>query len=245
MNAPVHFPANPDKFEFDAEVAKIFPNMAKRSIPDYERFHELHAGVVARLFPHDGARLLDVGASHGAFFQHLLQHFWRSERHYAPKYELTAMDSSPAMCKELRTFFPHARIIEGDITDARIQVALAEAGPYDVVNATYVLQFIHPDLQKRTLRFLASLVREGGILILGQKDQMGDSPLSADLHEQYVNWRLSNGYSREEIEAKTQALKGSMWPVFHDVLMETLMHLFRDVQQTTRTLMFNTLIAYK
>jgi tRNA (cmo5U34)-methyltransferase len=244
MNAPVHFPANPDKFEFDAEVAKIFPNMAKRSIPNYEQFHELHAGITARLFPNDGARMLDVGASHGAFFQHLFRQFWRGND-AVPKYELTAIDTSPAMCATLRTFFPQAKVLEGDITDARVQVLLAEAGPYDVVNATYVIQFIHPDLQKRTLRFLASLVREGGILILGQKDKISTSPLSALVNERYIDWRVDNGYTRKEIDAKTRALQNAMWPMYHDVLMETLMHLFRDVQQTTRTFMFNTLIAYK
>lgn len=244
MNAPVHFPANPDKFEFDADVAKIFPDMAKRSIPDYERFHELHADIAAALYGHDGARMLDVGASHGAFFQNLFRHYWRT-KDAVPKFDLTAIDSSPAMCDTLRIFFPQARVLQGDVTDPNLQVTLGLGGGYDVVNATYLLQFIPTEQQPRTVRALAGLVKQGGILILGQKDRMGTSPLSTIMHERYLEWRVSNGYSRAEIEAKTHALKTSMWPMFHDQLMEQLMYLFSDVQQTSRTLMFNTLIAYK
>ncbi|MGY0523036.1 hypothetical protein ACW0JY_38935, partial [Pseudomonas aeruginosa] len=76
---------------------------------------------------------------------------------------------------------------------------------YDVVNLSYVLQFITPAVQRRVLAKVVEMVRPGGLLFIGAKyevlGQVGEMP-----HRQYIEWRIERGYSREEIEAKTKAL---------------------------------------
>ena len=63
----IHFPATPDKFEFDAEVATIFDSMALRSIPMYAEVHRMHVEMFADKFV-KGAVVADIGASTGNFF---------------------------------------------------------------------------------------------------------------------------------------------------------------------------------
>lgn len=245
MITPVHFPAKPDQFEFDAEVSQIFPNMAERSIPNYRLFHAMHAEIVARWFARPHISMLDVGASHGGFYEALKNYYRDTESSDpAPRIFMHAVDNSEAMCEIMREKHPDVMVSLGSITDEDFMGRFKRNLQFDVVNATYLLQFIEPEKQMAALRSLTDLVRPGGILILGQKESM-PGMLGHMLQEQYVRWRMRNGYTREEIEAKTRALAGSMWPMDQENLLYNLRRDFRDVQETTRMFMFSTLIAYK
>lgn len=245
LTDPVHFPAKPDRFEFDAEVSKIFPNMAARSIPNYHLFHATHAAVVADWFTGSKAiSLLDVGASHAGFFTALKEHYADHPELVRPTLYLHAIDNSPQMCAIMRDKHPDVHVMEGSLTDQPFMQWLKGSMQFDVVNATYLLQFIEPSLQLRALQTLCDMVRPGGLLILGQKEKHSGA-LGHALHERYIAWRMANGYSRAEIEAKTKALAGSMWPMEHEHLLAHLKVNFREVRETSRLFMFSTLIACK
>lgn len=240
----VHIPAKPDQFEFDSEVSAIFPDMARRSIPNYEAFHKLHAHFVARTLKTGGRirRILDVGASHGAFFTALKDCYAEEGSTLPFNVELVAVDSSEDMCRHLRAKHPDANVY---MEDANLpSFRHGEAALYDVINCTYVIQFVRPERQIAMLNRLTRLLRPGGLLILGQK-AAAPGVLGRVMQDKYIDWRIANGYTREEIEAKTRALKGSMWPMSHDVLMAYLRDNYTEVAETTRMFMFSTLIALK
>lgn len=236
---PVHVPANPARFEFDAEVAKIFPDMSRRAIPNFETAHALHAKLIKRLYGASGAavQVLDIGASRGAFFDALVK------ANVPTAY--TAVDNSSAMCQYLRNEIT-GWVLENDILSDVFDVwAREHKEQFDVVCCNYVLQFLPPQTQLSALHLIASLVRPGGLFILGQKTQHPPTDLGAALHDAYIDWRVGNGYSREEIAAKTQALKGSMAPMTDELVRHELSGLFQEVAQTTAFVMFNTLVARK
>lgn len=241
---PVHFPANPNKFEFDSEVTRIFPNMAARSIPNYFAFHKLHAEIVARWYAAESVRMIDFGASHGAFFT-ALKEFYSSHPlgETMPSMELVAVDNSEPMCEALRQKHPDAHVLCGSVTDEAFMRQF-EGQQFDVVNATYLIQFVPRPLQGKVLTQLSDMVRPGGVIILGQKEEH-TGVLGHMLHEMYIRWRMENGYTREEIEAKTRALTASMWPIHPPTLTRFLRDNFSEVHETTRTYMFSTLMAYK
>ena len=243
LRNPVHFPRKPDKFEFDAEVAAIFPNMARRSIPNYDAFHKLHAEIAARWFISDSqnAKVLDIGASHGAFFRELDQ-FCLTETEDLPVVQYTAIDNSASMCAHLRHNFPDANVICGSITGDAFMTM--EENLYDVINCTYVIQFIEPAKQVAVLDKIGRMVRPGGMLILGQKDKHSGAT-GHMMQQQYIRWRIDNGYTQEEVDAKTKALKNSMWPMDMVELKTHLHRNFREVTETSRMFMFSTLIALK
>jgi tRNA (cmo5U34)-methyltransferase len=233
---PVHTPANPDKFEFDAEVSAIFPDMARRSIPNYETFHKLHARMVKAMYSHRSyaPTVLDIGASHGAFLTEL-EHTGMVFR------SSTAIDNSPSMCHYLEQKLPCTRVLCLDLDS---DAFMGTTEKFDVINCTYVLQFIRPELQMKLLWRIMGMVNHGGMLILGQKEPH-HGVLGAELHERYIEWRIANGYTREEIEAKTQALKGSMWPMDQKRVLNALRPNFREITETSRMFMFSTLVALK
>lgn len=233
---PVHFPENPNAFEFDGEVARIFPDMASRAIPNYHTAHHYHVRIARDVLSRPGARVLDVGASRGAFYRHIL------DQGLSPNY--LAVDSSQSMCEMLAADFPDASVQVADLTDPSVQHSLLREGPFDVVCCNYVLQFIRVSEQFKVLSALCDLVAPGGFLFVGHKT-MHYGALGAAAHECYIDFRIENGYSREEIEAKTKALRGSMFPMTNESVVNYIKVRFSEVQETTRFMMFSTLAARK
>lgn len=232
-----HYPAKTDRFEFDKEVSRIFPDMAIRAIPNFELAHQVHVSMIQAWLAQPGTSVLDIGASRGAFFAEIKkqfpEEFWRLDLH--------AMDLSMDMCNYLMLDFSNANITCDSLVSPDF---LKTTRQYDVVCCHYVLQFIHPSEQDRALRKVMELVKPGGILILGHKSAH-HGLLGEEAHEQYMQFRIRNGYTREEIQAKTKALKGAMYPMDHGNLLSTLSASFREVVETTRFMMFSSLIARK
>jgi tRNA (cmo5U34)-methyltransferase len=207
----IHMPNNPNKFVFDTEVAAIFDDMAERSIPMFREAHALHARYLAPWIS-KGASILDIGASRGAFLAAL------DLEYGIENLNVRATDSSPAMVGYTSKDFPSVDVEMVDITSRGFMNCLHT---YDVINMTYVLQFIPKVQQRLVLSKVCSMIKKGGALILGQKNK-DDSPIGAAVHEQYIQWRMANGYTREEIEAKTAALANSMWPMTEPDLVDAL-----------------------
>lgn len=235
----IHFPADPGKFSFDREVSAIFPDMAKRSIPNFEAAHAAHARMLTRWMK-PGVRILDAGASRGAFIdairnEHEMQ--WASG-----DIHVDAWDYSPDMCGYLKLDFPGIGVRCMDLTSNEFLDAPQES--YDVVCAHYVLQFLPPEKQYKALKKLLQMVKVGGVFILGHKSKhRGESGEAA--HEEYIQFRVKNGYTREEIVAKTIALKGSMFPMDHAEVMNMIHANCHEVMETYRFMMFSTIFAVR
>ena len=242
---PVHFPANPDRFAFDGEVAQIFPDMAVRSIPNFVQAHEAHARMLAPILVANPQvqvpiKVLDIGASRGAFLEALVKVFGMDR--ILQSFDYHAIDNSPDMVVKMQADFPFAKCRYQDILDYRFN---DDEERYDVVVCNYVLQFVPVQRQMEVLRAVMRKVRRGGVLIYGHKAEHTNDAMGRAAHEEYIRFRMENGYSREEIQAKTAALKGSMHPMGHERLLAAINGSFRSVQETFRFMMFCTFMAVK
>lgn len=244
---PVHIPKRRDVFEFDAEVSMVFENMALRSIPLYAETHRVHAEMVKQYIADDisahGVDLLDIGASTGVFFK-MLNHVHRiPTADAAPKGVgvAVALDPSGPMLDKVRRDLPWVIPIE----------AGTEALPYinmefGVVNASYVLQFMQPGTQYEALQSIANCMRPDSLLFLSHKEHITDDWLNIEFQRQYIQFRIDNGYTEEEISAKTEALKSSMWPVSLPDLKLMLREVgLTHIQETSRWLNFSSLVCRK
>ena len=236
----VHFPSNPELFQFDAEVSKIFPSMAERSIPMYHEAHRAHVAMLHSWLEVAGVSVLDIGASRGGFLQHIVDAY--GEERCRKSMRFHAIDNSAPMCEYLGEDFPYATVEWIDVTTEQF---LTRRGRYDIVNMSYVLQFLDPSKQEAVLRHAAYLVRPGGVLIIGQKDFVpGFTGLLAQ--EEYIQFRIRNGYTRQEIEAKTRALRNAMFPLPDGAAARIIEQCgFEEVQETTRWMLFSTLFCIK
>jgi tRNA (cmo5U34)-methyltransferase len=236
----VHYPAKPDKFEFDAEVAAIFPNMARRSIPTYEDGHLLHAAICANLVKNGGS-VLDIGASHGEFFKALDREF--AHNGGRPKnLRLVATDNSVEMCKWMNKDLTGVEVVLQDLMENEF---LQSKEKFDFINCMYVIQFLPEFAQRVVLTKLCSMLKPGGILSIGQKE-LHVGPVGDTLHDAYIGFRLRNGYSMEEISRKTAALKNSMWPMTKNQLLDIMSYCdMGTVTEVTRWGVFATYVVQR
>lgn len=238
----VHFPQRRNVFQFDAEVSKIFPDMAMRSIPMYEEAHRLHVSIfAAQIARMPRATIYDVGASRGHFFRALCNQFQIPVERGSAIFNCVAIDNSHHMLSELRKEMPWVRTVEAD---AAYMVDFEEQA--DFICMFYILQFLKTDDQKLSaLQWAYRNLKPGGVLFLGQKEELTETH-DALFADEYYRFRMDNGYTLEEIKAKTEALKGSMW-CSREAWLEDMCYKagFKDYVGTTRWLMFSTSMCTK
>jgi tRNA (cmo5U34)-methyltransferase len=241
---PVHTPKRRDAFEFDSEIASIFENMALRSIPMYAETHNVHAAITKEYadthFQERQFSVADIGASTGVFLKALSAKYG-CEAHQNPShFRACAIDPSWHMLDKLSIQLPWVVPV-----NMEAQFVHTLGARFDIVNLSYVLQFIPRNERLLALQSIANSMRSGGLLFVSQKVTI-NNVFEHSFTDEYIRFRKDNGYSDEEIAAKTEALKNSMWT---DVLESTKDMLssqgFWNFQDTTRWLNFASFVCMK
>lgn len=195
--------ANPldkvDAFKFDSNVADVFPDMIKRSVPGYQTMIET-IGQLASRYVRPRTHVYDLGCSLGA------ASFAVARSASANACRVFAIDNSPAMVERCQ------RIVNGFNLPNPINVRCESVLDTKFTNASMVvmnftLQFIDPTERDALISKIYDGLNPGGILVLSEKirhpDEVGDN-LLIDLHHSF---KLNNGYSELEVGQKRAALE--------------------------------------
>lgn len=195
-------------FVFNEDVAKVFPDMIKRSVPGYPTIVE-NLGVLAAQFAQPHSALYDLGCSLGAVTQALRRHVKTDDC------RVIAVDNSHAMVERCAEYL-HAQdamfqellpveVIEADILALEIQ-------PTSLVALNFTLQFIAPEQRLELLTRIRQALLPGGALILSEKLRFADEAEQALLGELHLAFKRANGYSELEIAQKRSAIENVMKP---------------------------------
>lgn len=195
-------------FVFNEDVAKVFPDMIKRSVPGYPTIVE-NLGVLAAQFARPHSALYDLGCSLGAVTQALRRHV------QADDCRVIAVDNSPAMVERCREYL-HAQdamfqellpaeVIEADILALELQ-------PASLVALNFTLQFVAPERRLELLSRIRQALLPGGALILSEKLRFADDAEHELLGELHLAFKRANGYSELEIAQKRSAIENVMKP---------------------------------
>jgi len=195
-------------FRFNEEVASVFPDMLRRSIPGYSATIEAIGSLAAR-YVRSNTNCYDLGCSLGAATIAMRQGI------KVPGCRIVAVDTAPAMitrCKAImaeddRRFSPPTPVdvIEADIRN--IEIANASM---TVLN--YTLQFLTVDDRDVLIRAIHHGMNDGGLLVLSEKvvDENAEMErLLVDLHHEH---KRRNDYSSLEISRKRAALENVLVP---------------------------------
>ena len=196
--------SEPAAFAFDAEVARVFPDMIKRSVPGYTTIIAM-TGLLAARHATPGSRLYDLGCSLGASTLAMRQQV------QAANCTIVSIDNSQAMLERCRS------VIETDSHETPVQLHCADVRGCEIENASMVvlnftLQFIEPAERSRLLQRIYDGLLPGGILVLSEKVVFEDpqlNQLNIDLHYEF---KKANGYSELEIAQKRNALEDVLTP---------------------------------
>lgn len=191
-------------FSFDDNVASVFPDMIKRSVPGYTTIVSM-TGLLAGRFATAGSHLYDLGCSLGASSLAMRQNIRQQDC------RIIAVDNSTAMLERCRTIIDtdtHPTPVELVCSDLQ-DVAIARAS---VVVLNFTLQFIPRETRDQVIRAIYQGLQPGGIMVLSEKVTFEDphlDELNIELHHQF---KRANGYSDLEIARKRSALDNVLLP---------------------------------
>lgn len=193
-------------FVFDHDVARVFPDMIKRSIPGYPTIIE-NIGVMAAHHAQPDTLIYDLGCSLGAATQSIRRHL-RQEG-----CRIIAVDNALAMVQRCREYLSAqnsmieelipASVVHGDILDVPLE-------PCSVVVLNFTLQFVAPDSRLALLTRIRQALLPGGILILSEKFRFEDPGVQHHLEQVHYAFKRANGYSDLEIAQKRSAIENVM-----------------------------------
>jgi len=191
-------------FTFDDKVARVFPDMIKRSVPGYPTIVAM-TGLLAGRYAVAGSLLYDLGCSLGASTLAMRQNIREQDC------RIIAVDNATPMMERCRN------IIDTDTHDTPVSLVCADLQDVAIENASVVvlnftLQFIPREARDSLIRGIFSGLRPGGIMILSEKVTFEDphlDELNIDLHHQF---KRANGYSEMEVAQKRNALENVLLP---------------------------------
>lgn len=191
-------------FTFDDSVARVFPDMIKRSVPGYPTIISM-TGLLAGRYTVEGSAVYDLGCSLGASTLAMRQNI------RTPGCRIISVDNSTAMLERCKS------IVDTDTHDTPVSLILADLEDVAIENASVVvlnftLQFIPRALRDDIVARIYRGLLPGGIMVLSEKVTFEDSHLDAlniELHHQF---KRANGYSDMEVARKRSALENVLVP---------------------------------
>lgn len=195
-------------FRFNEAVARVFPDMLRRSIPGYEASIEAIGSLAARYVQAD-SNAYDLGCSLGAASLAMRQGISRTGC------RIIAVDTSQPMverCREIvaeddRQFAPATpvEVRQADVRDIEYKNA-------SMVVLNYTLQFLPMQDRDALMTSIANGLNDGGLLVLSEKvvdENRQMEKLLVDLHHEH---KRRNHYSELEISRKRAALENVLVP---------------------------------
>lgn len=189
-------------FTFDENVAEVFPDMIRRSVPGYSNIITA-IGMLAERFVTADSRVYDLGCSRGAATLSARRNIKRS------KVKIIGVDNSPPMVERARQHLGayHSdipvEILCDDIRNIRIENA-------SMVILNFTLQFLPPEDRRAVLENIYRGLNPNGLLVLSEKFRFDDETVDNLLIDLHHTFKRANGYSELEVGQKRAALENVM-----------------------------------
>lgn len=227
-----------DAFQFDAQVASVFDDMIKRSVPGYTMMLEM-LGVVANKYAQDNSNCYDIGCSLGASTLAIAQNT------QANNCNIIAIDNSQAMIDQCH------KVIAATSLTPSIELLCQSAQTIEFSNISLcsmnlTLQFIAVDERHTLLSNIANNMLDGGVLFLSEKIRFDDELTQTQLTDLHHQFKKHQGYSDLEIAQKRSAIDNVLIPETLSEHKERLLKAgFSKVTLALQAFNFVTLLAYK
>jgi tRNA (cmo5U34)-methyltransferase len=186
---------------FSEGVAKTFTSHVRKSVPFYTEGQELVAAL-SDFYINDSSVVYELGTSTGALIGKL------ARRHSKKPSRFIGIDIIPEMIDQ-------ARIENGDADNIEFVVDDVVNHPYvksDLIIAYYTVQFVSPYLRQQLIDRIYKNLNWGGAFIMFEKVRAPDARFQDHMSILYNDYKLAQGYSPDEIVAKTRSLKRVLEP---------------------------------
>jgi tRNA (cmo5U34)-methyltransferase len=193
-------------WEFTPEVAEVFDEHVRASVPFYDAIQDLVAEAADWLVP-AGGLIADLGAATGTTVAAVLA------RHPERDARAALYDEQPAMLAKAT-----ARLIDPIARDrVHIYPRRIEDGPLDHKEADltvclFTLQFMPLAARRQALYLARQAAAETGALIVAEKIRPLDTRWAEIGADASYDWKAAHGVTPAAIRAKARALRGVLNP---------------------------------
>ena len=188
-------------WSFGGETPQHFDRHIARSVPNYEAGHRL-IEQVSDFFVRKDSVAYDIGTSTGTLLQQLARRHPHGTR-------WIGIDVESAMIDHARSAQSH--------TSVNVEYLLADAcevdyEPSDFIVSYYMIQFIPPRRRQNLIDLIYKSLNWGGAFLLFEKVRAPDARFQDMMSALYIDYKLENGYTPEEVLGKASSLKGVLEP---------------------------------
>ena len=203
-----------EEFSFDQNVAAVFSDMIKRSVPGYENIITM-IGVFTQAHAQNNTNCYDLGCSLGASTLSIMSNL------FDKSCPVIAVDNSPAMVERCEKNIEKTglrgeyRVICDDIRNITMENA-------SVIVLNFTLQFIPAEQRANLLKKIADALVPGGILVMSEKIEFAEPAKNALMIELHHAFKKAQGYSDLEISQKRTALENVLIPEEEEIHLNRL-----------------------
>lgn len=221
------------KWVFDKEVAEVFTDMVSRSIPDYSSMRNVNTSLV-RYFVRAG-RVLDLGCSNGEGVNDLIDTM--------PSTQFVLMDNSKEMlseCEKRFSQYKNVLIRYFNITEPFFEYNA------DAILCCLTLHFIPVEERLKVLHYIYNNLNDGGVLILTEKIVGNTYETNCFMESQLIRHKASKGYTKLQIESKSNSLKNVLVPLSDEANKQMLLSAgFKKIDTVWSCFNFKTYLCIK
>jgi tRNA (cmo5U34)-methyltransferase len=199
-----HMPGT-EHWTFDESVTGVFPDMLRRSIPQYDVMRQAVFDL-GKNFVTPSTTIVDLGCSLGDSLDSFICSFGESNRYLG-------IEISEPMLKTASQRFANeieSGVLQISALDLRFNYPVV---PASLTLCVLTLQFIPLEFRQRILADIYASTLPGGGLIVVEKITGQGSQLHKQFGDLYHAHKNANGYSFHEIEKKRLALENVLVPL--------------------------------
>lgn len=225
-------------WKFSGQVVEQFDSHVSKSVPFYAAGHELVCNL-SDFFVKSDSVVYEVGCSTGALTMKLARH-----NAIKPEARFIGLDIEADMVAKAKQNAAKEPDLNVDfmVEDARN----FNFEPADMIVAYYTVQFVRPSDRQQLIDKLYNSLRWGGAFVLFEKVRGPDARFQDILSRLYDDYKLSQGYTAEEIISKSRSLKGVLEPFSTQGNIDMLKRAgFADIMSIMRYLCFEGFLAIK
>ena len=191
-------------WRFQGEVVDKFDEHVSKSVPLYHEGHALICNL-SDYFVKDDSTCYDLGCSTGTLTLKLAAH-----NLHKPQARFIGIDREHDMIERARQKQKELRV--DSVNFELAELSELEFDPCDLITSYYTIQFARPSVRQTIIDKIYQSLQWGGAFLLFEKVRANDARFQDIMTGLYTDFKLSQGYTAEEVVGKTQSLKGVLEP---------------------------------
>jgi tRNA (cmo5U34)-methyltransferase len=187
-------------WRFNGDMVENFEKHISKSVPLYKEGHELIIKI-SDYFVKNDSICYEIGSSAGTLLSKI------SEHHKSKKSNFIGIEIEQDMVDKSNELYraSNLKFVCNDIN-------ILELKKTDLLISYYTMQFIHPKFRQELVNKIYNSLNWGGAFMFFEKVRASDARFQDIMTGIYMDYKLEQGYSPDDIVAKSRSIKGILEP---------------------------------